>query len=177
MRVASIVSSERSDAMSNNWPQQSQRDSFYGNPRGRNGAASPSWESANLVRLPPPFVMRFLGKPISGIRIHKKCSASLSRVLNAIWIASGKSQVIIDAWGMSDYAGAFNYRLTRGGSSLSSHSWGCAIDFDADRNGFGDSTPNFAKIPEVLKAFADEEWTWGGRWSKPDGMHWQAASV
>ena len=163
--------------MSNNWPHQSQRDSFYGNPRGRNGAASPTWEARNLVRLAPPFVMRFMGKPISAIRIHRKCADSLDRVLRAIWAASGQQQAVIDAWGMSDYAGAYNYRLTRGGASLSSHSWGCAIDFDAARNAFGDPTPNFANVPEVLKAFADEGWTWGGNWRKKDGMHWQAAGV
>jgi D-alanyl-D-alanine carboxypeptidase len=57
------------------------------------------------------------------------------------------------------------------------HSWGCAIDFDSARNSFGDTTPNFALIPQVLDAFASEDWTWGGEWRKPDGMHWQAAGV
>lgn len=159
------------------WPNQAGRDSFYGNPRGRDGKVSPAWESANLVKLIPPFRMTFIDRPISGIRIHRKCADSLGRVLDAIWLAGGQNQAKMDAWGVSIYAGAFNYRLTRGGSSLSSHSWGCAIDFDPQRNGFGDATPNFANIPAVLNAFKAENWTWGGPWSTPDGMHWQAASV
>jgi hypothetical protein len=57
------------------------------------------------------------------------------------------------------------------------HSWGCAIDFDSARNGFGDTTPNFALIPAVTDAFLAESWVWGGKWHKPDGMHFQAAFV
>jgi hypothetical protein len=163
--------------MPNQWPNQANRDSYYGNPRGRDGKASPTWEANNIVKIIPPFKMTFLGKQIKGIRVHKKCAVSLSRVLEAIWIASGRSQSVIDSWGVSIYGGAYNYRLTRGGNTLSSHSWGCAIDLDPERNGFGDSTPNFAKVPQVLQAFAAEGWTWGGNWSKADGMHWQAASV
>jgi hypothetical protein len=46
-----------------------------------------------------------------------------------------------------------------------------------------DRTPRFAEFPEVLKAFADEGWRWGGDWNgngssaderMADGMHWQA---
>jgi hypothetical protein len=161
----------------NMWPNQANRDSFYGDPRGRDGKPSPSWEANNIIRITPPFQMKFLGKPISGIRVHNKCASSLMRVLDAIWASSGKSQEVIDRWGVSVYGGAYNYRLTRGGNTLSSHSWGCAIDLDPERNGFGDPSPNFANIPEVLRAFEAERWTWGGPWSKPDGMHWQAASV
>lgn len=162
----------------NQWPTQSNRTAFYGNPSSRD-PAKPSviWESANLVRITPPFKMTYAGNPVSSIRIHKKCAASLQRVFNAIWEASGKSQAKCDEWGVSIFGGTYNYRLTRGGNKLSSHSWGCAIDLDPARNGFGDATPNFAKIPQVLKAFAAEGWTWGGKWSKPDGMHWQAATV
>lgn len=157
------------------WPNQSGCDAYYGNPRGRNGRPSPAWEAANLTTIKPPYRMTYAGKPISSIRIHKKCAASLERILNAIWMASGKKQSVVNAWGANIYGGAYNYRLMRGGNSLSMHSWGCAIDLDPARNGYGDSTPHFAAVPEVLKAFADEGWEWGGPWSKADGMHFQAA--
>lgn len=158
------------------WPNQAGRNAYYGNPRGRNPAnPSPTWEKANLVRIVPPYRMTYDGRPVSSIRIHKKCAASLSRIFAAIWEASGKNQSVVDGWGASIFGGTYVYRLTRGGNSLSSHSWGCAIDLDPARNGLGDATPNFAKVPAVLKAFADERWTWGGDWSRPDGMHWQAA--
>lgn len=164
--------------MTNQWPKQSGRDAFYGNPRGRDPSKpSAAWESANLVLIQAPFKMTFDGRPVRGVRIHKKCAESLKRVFNVIWDASGQSQAVIDRWGVSVFGGSYVYRLTRGGNSLSSHSWGCAIDLDPARNGLGDATPNFATIPQVLKAFADEGWTWGGRWQSPDGMHWQAATI
>jgi hypothetical protein len=66
------------------------------------------------------------------------------------------------------------------------HAYGCAIDFDAPRNGLGDKTPNFANIPEVLSAFKSEGAIWGGDWNgngdtqderRCDGMHWQFARL
>jgi hypothetical protein len=67
--------------------------------------------------------------------------------------------------------------VAKSGNSLSTHSWGFALDSDTSRNAFGDTTPHFAHTPQVLNAFEAEGWTWGGNWKKPDGMHWQAANV
>ena len=163
--------------MKQNWPRQSECNTFYGNPRGSNGRPSAKWESENLCYIEPPFKMTYDSRPVRKIRVHKKCSESLLRVFNQIWDSSGKSQKTIDNWGVSIYGGAYNYRLMRGGSQLSMHSWGCAIDLDPGRNGFHDTTPNFLNHPEVIKAFEDEGWVWGGRWSgrSCDGMHFQAA--
>lgn len=159
------------------WPLQSECDKFYGNPRGRNGQASGAWESSNLVRITPPFKMTFAGKPVSSIRIHKKCADSFLRILNDIFEKSGKNQKVIDKSGFSLYGGSYNYRLMRQSNQLSMHSYGCAIDFDPGRNGMGDKTPNFANYPWIIGAFEKEGWVWGGRWSNPDGMHFQAARV
>lgn len=165
-----------------NWPTQAECDAFYGNPRNRNDASkpSPAWEAENLVRVKPPFTIRYEGKVVSaGVLIHKKCAESLSRVFNEIWEASGKDQSVIDKWGVSNYAGAYNYRLSRGSGWLSMHGYAAAIDLDPERNDFHDTTPNFANIPQVVNAFEREGWVWGGRWSgrSCDGMHYQAARV
>ncbi len=42
------------------------------------------------------------------------------------------------------------------------HSYGCAVDLDPVNNGLSDRTPRFAQFPQVLQAFADEGWKWGG---------------
>lgn len=163
------------------WPKQSEMDSYYGNPRGINGKASPQWESANLVFIPAanlPFKITYDGKPVSGIRCHKKVKDAFLRVLNRIWDASGKSQAKVDEWGMSKFGGCYLFRLKRGGSSLSTHSYACAFDFDPANNGFKDPTPRFANYPEVLAAWKAEGAVWGGDWKgSPDGMHWQFATV
>lgn len=159
------------------WPLQSECDAFYGNPRGLNGQPSQTWMRNNLVRIDVPFRMTFDGQRVSKITIHKKCADSLSRILQAIWIASGHNQARIEEWGVDKYGGSFNFRLMRGLSSLSMHSWGCAIDIDPARNGLGDPSPYLANCPLVIAAFDAEKWTWGGRWNRKDGMHFQAARV
>lgn len=171
----------------NNWPKQSDVLAYrspYGDPRGRGGSdASPTWKAANLTTIAPPFKMAMGDIKITKITIHKYCAESLKRVLEAIWVASGRDQRVIDDWGMSVFSGSFNYRPMRGLNTLSMHSFGCAVDFDAPRNALGNPNPHFAKCPEVLKAFRDEGWTWGGDWNgngsmadqrRHDGMHWQA---
>lgn len=162
-----------------NWPHQSDVDGFYGNPRGLNGEPDRKWEGENITKIAAPWklVTAWDFADVNGIRIHRKCAASLSNVLHAIWVAADQDQQKINEWGMNLYAGGYNFRLMRGSSRLSMHSWGCAVDFDSARNAFGDTTPHFAHIPAVLKAFSDEGWIWGGRWGKPDGMHWQAAVI
>jgi hypothetical protein len=161
------------------WPHQSEVDAFYGNPRGINGGPSAAWEQQHLVLVeaPWPLVTSWDGASVRGIRIHRNCADSLRNVLDAIWQAADRNVDTIRDWGMHLYGGAYTFRLMRGGNRLSMHSWGCAIDFDPARNGFGDTTPHFADCAAVLAAFADEGWTWGGSWTCPDGMHWQAAGV
>lgn len=178
------------------WPAQANRNAFYGDPRGANGRVDPNWEAANIVRVDIPWraVLAWdTDTVVKTIRCHRLCAESLKRVLAAIWAAAFRAsqdhgapgnstagaQKVIEAWGMHLYGGAYEFRQVRGGTSLSSHSWGCAIDWDPEGNGLGDSTPEFA-LPErapVRAAFAAEGWTWGGSWSRHDGMHWQAASV
>jgi hypothetical protein len=162
------------------WPHQNQVDDFYGNPRGKDGEVSPNWVTQNIVKIPAPWklITAWDSQPVSGIRIHKKCSESLTIVLAEIWQASGENEKKIKEWGMHLYAGGFNFRLMKGKTRLSMHSWGCAVDFDSARNGYGDNTPNFKDIPEVVAAFEREQWAWGGRWHNTvDGMHFQAAHL
>jgi hypothetical protein len=161
------------------WPKQNETDKFYGNPRGKNGGPSPAWERTNLtlVKAPWPIVTSWDSSPVKGIRVHVKCAESLIKIFNSIWEAAGQDVEVVRQWGMHLYGGGYNFRIMRGGSRLSMHSWGCAVDFDPAQNEYGDASPNFANCPAVLNAFADEGWTWGGSWAKPDGMHWQAADV
>ncbi len=164
-----------------NWPKQSQMDTYYGNPRGAMGKGSVKWEAENLVKIPAselPFKIYYDGTPVSGIRVHRKVKDAFLRVLNRIWEASGKSQAKVDHWGMSKFGGCYLFRLKRSGSTLSTHSYACAFDFDPANNGFRDPTPRFAQFPEVLNAWKAEGAVWGGDWkNNTDGMHWQFATV
>ena len=50
----------------------------------------------------------------------------------------------------------------------SCHSYGLAIDINAAENGLN-KQPKLT--PEFVKCFTDEGWVWGGKWKRPDGMH------
>lgn len=167
------------------WPQQSQCRIFYGNPseavRGI-VRANKVWEGANLTTVIVPWAAHASwdrGLKIGRLRVHKKCAQSLDWILATLWSRASRSQAEIDRVGLSSIGGAHNWRLMRGGNALSMHAYGCAVDFDPERNGMGDRTPNFAR-PEnayVVEVFAAEGWVWGGTFSNPDGMHFQAARV
>jgi len=156
----------------------------YGDPRGRGGAAvSPQWYADNILTIKPPFAMSMGDIKITRIPVHKLVAPSLERVLAALHRAANGHQPTLDNWGVSKFGGSFNYRPMRGLSTLSMHAFGVAIDLDPANNGLGDQTPRFAQFPQVLKAFADEGWVWGGDWNgngltsderRCDGMHWQA---
>lgn len=170
-----------------NWPTQSSVLAYkspYGDPRGKPASkGSAAWESKNLVYVVPPFKMKMGSIPISKFKMHSVCADSMRRVLDRLWVLAGKSQSTIDLWGASQFSGSYNYRQMRNGTRLSMHSFGCAIDLDAARNGLGNRKPRFLQYPKVNEAFQSEDWIWGMDWdddgkttdtSTFDGMHWQA---
>jgi len=71
---------------------------------------------------------------------------------------------------LKTWDGCFQIRKKRGALSQSLHSWGMAIDINAAWNAFG-SKPTMSK--ELVACFTDAGLEWGGKWSKPDGMHFQ----
>lgn len=161
------------------WPAQRDCDTFYGNPRGRNGVASGKWETENLAVVVPPYQMYYAGKPIKSFRVHRKCVAATLGALQAINEHCRGDKKLLTESGANIFGGSYNFRLKRGSNSLSMHAYGCAIDLDPARNSFHDVTPNFDKYPFIVKAFEDQGAVWGGRWkgTSADGMHFQFAKV
>jgi hypothetical protein len=81
------------------------------------------------------------------------------------------------------FDGCFNIRKKRGLTSMSLHSWGVAVDFNAFANPLGLSRQQcIAKglkpfTEEFVKCFTDAGFDWGGNWNRPDGMHFQLKSI
>jgi hypothetical protein len=162
------------------WPLQRDCAAFYGNPdpAGR-GAPSRLWEDKELVRIEPPYPMVLAwdtAKPVHSILFHRRAAGALTRCLEAMLKAYGMR---LEKMGMHLYGGSYNFRLMRGSASLSMHSYGCAIDLNPEANPFGRRWVAGGKMmdPGVVAIFEAEGFTWGGRWRRPDAMHFQAARV
>lgn len=80
-----------------------------------------------------------------------------------------------------DSVWSFNCRKIGGTNSWSLHAYGIAIDIDAPDNPYSPGDPFSGKFTEDQVAAVEairstggaQVWAWGGRWSKPDRMHWQ----
>jgi len=144
----------------NPWPNSNQSSirAFYGPPG-----------ESNLTNLDVTGLgVLYLGKTVKTIRCHKLVAESLHRVLSEI-ARSSSSEVL------TKYAGCFNLRPMRGGTSLSTHSWGIAIDLDPGNNGNRVHWPCQAKMPiEVMESFSREGWLSAGAFWSRDSMHFQA---
>lgn len=160
------------------WPRQHDCDEFYGNPRGRWGSsASPIWVRKNIIYITPPFTMHMGNIVIKKIPIHRLCAASLTRALTALGSRYG-DQDRMERDGVTEYDGSFVYRPMRGGSHLSMHAYGAAIDINAACNPFRSHEHLFTEGSAIVECFDAEGWTWGGRWkTNTDAMHFQAANI
>lgn len=147
------------------WPRtdkQSLHD-FYGDPG----------DEDSLVMIRLPYEMRYDGKVVTRMRVHKRCADSLLRVLTRIRDRMEAVPDIVPE--ATDFGGCFNYRLKRGGSSWSLHAWGAAIDLDPSDNAFRASWPIQADMPlEIIEAFAIEGWISAAAFWGYDAMHFQA---
>lgn len=165
------------------WPRQNEMKAFYGNPDSdADGAADRAWEDANLVRITPAFDMILAWDPsvkLKSIRIHRRCSESLTRILYQI-AHDFPTQQAREAAGVHLFGGSYSFRMKRGGTTLSTHSFGCAIDLNPAGNPMGKPwKPLKGMLPQlVIAAFKEEGWVWGGDWkNNPDPMHFQAARL
>jgi len=161
------------------WPHISALRDFYGNPDANNdGLPDTAWEAANLTYVTPayPMVWSWSGQPATRIKIHRKVADSLSRILANI--ESCFTPEFIAAHQLNQCGGGYNFRPMRGGSSLSLHAYGAAIDLAPALNPLGKAyDPDHGMMPMgVVHLFEQEGWVWGGLWQRGDAMHFQATA-
>lgn len=164
-------------------------EAMFGNPARSDGTLNPTWESQNIRTVTPPLGWRLYYQdedgliPVSGMRIHKKLEDSFQQVLTEIWnfakaqIGGNPSDDAIRQWlhvrRLDQHTGAFNFRPKRGSSGRSLHSYGIAIDWDADHNPQG--SPQTTLPAWWYEIWHRHGWTDGRTYSKPDPMHVQFA--
>ena len=155
-------------------PRQSEVNQFYGNPE----TEVPS----RLVQIVLPFKFRIdysLNQSTNKITVHRKVAKSLEAALIAVHDHYGMPEM--RRLGIDRYAGAYNKRKMRGGTSWSMHAYGCAIDFYAAKNGLSTRCPRALFCGPEYKAFLDimeaHGWLPAIRLWGADGMHFQAATL
>jgi hypothetical protein len=135
----------------------------------------------NMVQVQLPYTMWMDDIKITKCWMNRSCSDSLIRVLTYVWDENGRDYDKIKAQQLHIFSGSWNIRNMRGGHSLSTHAFGVAIDIAAPYNALGKKPGynkySFTKDSLIVKAFREEGWTWGGEWTRGDGMHFQAARV
>lgn len=103
------------------------------------------------------------------VQVHEKAAPCFEAVGKEI-VASKTRYVMVNH-------GTFNWRLMRGGTRLSMHSFGIAIDINAPENCFRCGTPPSCKTdipPEISEAFKKYGFNWGAEWrSVCDAMHFE----
>ena len=109
-----------------------------------------------LVNVPVPanYPLKYDGKPVKSIRIHKLVADRLAAALQDIINHYGEDIEKV-APGACVYDGSYNFRNSRGSSSTSVHSWGLAIDFDAGNNTMKMAAPKARLSQDIYKPFFD----------------------
>ena len=157
---------------SNVWPKQSasSMDKFFGA------------KGTNQGSLKLPFPMRIAwakDQTITKMTLNKKVIESAGRVFEKI--ASRYDAPARQRLGMELFGGSLNVRRMRGGSAWSIHSWGCAIDFDPERNQLRWKKPkavlSSAECADFWHFWEEEGWVSLGRARNYDWMHVQAARL
>lgn len=140
------------------------------------GVANPTGKGY-LTTITLPYNLLYDGKIVRKMQCNAKVADKFLAVFEEILAVYGKEK--IQKLGINRYGGCFNFRLMRGGSKLSRHSWGVAIDLDPQRNLLKETskTARFAR-PEY-KAMIDIFYKHGfislGREKNYDWMHFEIA--
>jgi hypothetical protein len=98
------------------------------------GTPNPTGEGyTTIIDLPYPMFLNWdTSTYVKRMKCHKLVAQNFLNVFNDLLEHYGYAE--IERLQINDFGGCFNYRKMRGGTSLSTHSWGVAIDLDPDRN-------------------------------------------
>ena len=126
---------------------------------------TPNFESRYVEPFTLPYPLFYEGVKVSRARCHHLITDNFRQAFEAIKAAGLQDQV-------RNYSGIYNKRVIRGQTSHpSTHSWGIAIDLEAEKYPLG-STRRFTD--EIVKIFKDAGFFYGGDFrSRKDPMHFQ----
>ena len=94
---------------------------------------------AVLTSIVPPYPLLYDGQAVRSIRVHELVAPHVLAALREVLAHYGIDE--IRRLGLDLYGGSYNYRNSTGGSSLSMHAWGIALDFAPATNGYKTKAP------------------------------------
>ena len=144
----------------------------FGNPL--DFASNPTaWERTMIASraLVTPLPYAHGAATITHVRAHHLIAPELTAALQACLDAGVPLERM-------RYSGCYNWRPKRGGSQLSLHTWGLAVDIEPAANPRGERWRDDGKRlhPSIIETFIKRRWVWGNEFSTPDPMHFQWAS-
>lgn len=133
------------------------------------------------VMIDLPYPLRIAWNPkqrTQKMTVNKRLGEVIYKILDQVLSDYGRDA--ISDLGLDLFGGCFNYRKKRGGSSLSTHAWAAALDWDPERNGLRmtKDQAQFAKpvYEKWWKAWEHQGFVSLGREKNYDFMHIQATA-
>jgi len=117
----------------------------------------PAWQAANLATARVPILGR--------VRCNRALLPALAGAMGEL-----RQRGLARLVDPRAYAGCWNPRLTRGGSGVSRHAWGAAVDLNVAGNPTGLASAQDPRLVETMERWG---FTWGGRWLVPDPAHFE----
>ena len=130
-----------------------------------------SWTQDNIVRVELPQLITGGIRPWRTVRFHRKAADALQ----ALWAAWEKAGLLsrIETWN-----GSYVARYVRGSRTrLSNHAFGSAFDINFRNNRIGTVPALVGKagcVRELVPLANQHGFYWGGHFTTPDGMHFEA---
>jgi hypothetical protein len=132
------------------------------------GTIKPKWETdqMGLAHLPFRIPLSFCPSiEVDRIYCHKKLISTFTSVFQSIQDNNLRRHV-------TSFSGCYIFRGKFNNRQLSAHSWGIAIDLNAESNEHGTRGSMHPDIVDIFKSYGFE---WGGSWKRKDKnpMHFQ----
>jgi hypothetical protein len=142
------------------------------------GAPNANPDYLTTIDLPYPMKLAWdKTQTTKKMRCHKLVASKFTKVFEQILAAYGLEK--IQELGIDIFGGCFNFRVMRGGTEMSKHSWGVAIDLDPERNQLKETskTARFARpeYKKMIDIFYANGFISLGREKNYDWMHFEIA--
>lgn len=117
------------------------------------------------------------------VRFHPGKDLLVQRRTADAWAAFSAVMQVYDYRFRESAGGTYNCRRIGGTTRYSLHAYGLALDLNPLKNPFSlplrtDQPVAFRRdLEKIITRSGRQVFQWGGRWNKPDAMHWQIGAL